>query len=271
MPMSPRLLRPRSSGPGAIVAADADARTYLAAVHVADGQPLEVGVQQAIDAFVVGCKADGIWSAIKASCIMMGARTLSGALTPLVGAAPTNANFVSGDYARKTGLLGNGSTKRLNTNRNNNADPQNSFHMSCYVTVPATGTDRVIIGYGFNLTGSSEIVPIATNLMPCRNRTANASAPGPSISGFTNGIMATNRSASSSFVMRARGTQTTGTATSELPASGDITLFCRNSSNSFSVFSGDRIAFYSVGESLSLANLETRLNTLYAAIGAAIP
>jgi hypothetical protein len=57
-------------------------------------------------------------TAIKASCILAGARTLAGALVPLAGAAPTNVGpFVSGDYNRKTGLVGDGSTKYLNSNR----------------------------------------------------------------------------------------------------------------------------------------------------------
>ena len=89
---------------------DPDAQTYLRAVETADalGLPLEQGVQQAVNQFVIGCKADGIWNAIKASCILAGARTLAGALVPLVGTAPTNVGpFVSGtDYNRKTGLVG---------------------------------------------------------------------------------------------------------------------------------------------------------------------
>jgi hypothetical protein len=48
-----------------------------------------------VNAFVKGCKADGIWSAIKASCILAGADTLAGALVPLVGAAPTNFNITN--------------------------------------------------------------------------------------------------------------------------------------------------------------------------------
>jgi hypothetical protein len=67
--------------------------------------------------FVNGCKADGIWNAIKASCILAGARTLNGALVPLVGTAPTNFNFVDWCYNRKTGLVGDGSTKYLDSNR----------------------------------------------------------------------------------------------------------------------------------------------------------
>jgi hypothetical protein len=49
----------------------------------------------AFDAFIKGCKTDGTWGAIKASCILAGWNNLDGALTPLVGAAPTNFNFGS--------------------------------------------------------------------------------------------------------------------------------------------------------------------------------
>jgi hypothetical protein len=102
---------------------DTDAQAYITAVETADGAALEEGVKTAINNFVVDCKADGIWSAIKASCILAGARTLNGALVPLAGTAPTNFNFVSGDYNRKTGLVGDGISKYLNSNRANNADP----------------------------------------------------------------------------------------------------------------------------------------------------
>ena len=114
---------------------DTDAGNYIQAVEVADGQALEPATRQAINNFVIGCKQDGIWNAIKASCILSGARTLNGALQPLVGTAPTNVGglFVSGDYTRKTGLVGDGSTKYLDSNRNNNADPQNSKHLAVYI------------------------------------------------------------------------------------------------------------------------------------------
>jgi hypothetical protein len=72
---------------------DTDAQAYITAVETADGAALEAGVKTAINNFVVGCKADGIWSAIKASCILAGARTLTGALIPLAGTAPTNFDF----------------------------------------------------------------------------------------------------------------------------------------------------------------------------------
>jgi hypothetical protein len=101
MAMNPRLLRP-------LATFDPDAAAYLRAVEAADGQALETPVKRAVDDFFRGTKADGIWDAIKASCILCGARTLAGALVPLVGTAPTNNNFVDADYNRETGLSGMG-------------------------------------------------------------------------------------------------------------------------------------------------------------------
>jgi len=107
---------------------DRDALKYIDAVEQADGEKLEPGIRKAINSFIVGCKSDNTWDAIKASCILAGARTLEGALIPLVGAPPTNNNFIANDYNREIGLKGNGIDKYLNTNRQNNIDPQNSKH-----------------------------------------------------------------------------------------------------------------------------------------------
>jgi hypothetical protein len=95
---------------------DADAAAYITAVETADTQALEERTKIAIDNFVLGCKEDGIWTAIKASCILAGARTLTGALVPLVGTAPTRQG-TEGDwnYDRKTGLAGNGTNNYLNS------------------------------------------------------------------------------------------------------------------------------------------------------------
>jgi hypothetical protein len=143
-------------------ATDPDAQAYLQAVEAVDGQALEFEVARAIDNFVLGCKADGIWNAIKASCILAGARTrLNGALVPLVGTAPTSFNFVDGDYNRKTGLVGNGSTKYLTANRNNNADPQNSKHLLqciCSATATLNSDGLPIIGVANSNSGWSKYI-----------------------------------------------------------------------------------------------------------------
>lgn len=258
MGMSPRLLRPRQSGG----ATDADARTYIAAVQTADGATLEPAVVKAINDFVIGCKADGIWTAIKASCILMGARTLSGALTPLVGTAPTNTNFVSGDYNRKTGLLGNGTNKRISTGRNNTADSQNSKHMSVYYSTAAS-VDSVLLGYGGAGTGASNLTRSGTQMF---FRLHNNGASGVAGTASSVGFVGSSRAASASYTARIAGADNTITATSQTPASGTIQVFADDGT----LHTDARLAFYSIGEALTLSLLDTRVSALYTAIGAAI-
>jgi len=245
---------------------DPDAKAYLDAVESADTQALEAGVRKAVDDFVKGCKADGIWSAIKASCILAGARTLTGALVPLVGSAPTNenGNFVSGDYDRATGLKGNGSNKAILTGRNNNADGQNDFHLSVYVHTINTNT-KCYIGTGGGSSGDSNIFDIGTTVR-FRNRTSDGNdRANDNVAGF----MGSSRGASGSYVARANGTNTTVTVTSQSPSTTEICVFKTPNVLPF-FFSAARIRFYSIGTNLDLALLAARLDTLKADIDAAI-
>jgi hypothetical protein len=149
---------------------DPDAQAYITAVEAADTQSLEIGVKDAINAFVVGCKADGIWSAIKASCIMAGARTLAGALVPLVGTAPTNFGFVVGDYNRKTGLVGDGNTKNLDSNRLCSSDEQNNVHGAVYVSTRDTAAGRYLSGTTFPAVPATGTFAIVGNTTGFRAR-----------------------------------------------------------------------------------------------------
>jgi hypothetical protein len=234
---------------------DADAEAYVNAVEVADGQRIEDPVRFAINDFVIGCKADGIWTAIKASCILAGARTLTGALVPLVGTAPTNVNFVSGDYNRKTGLVGDGSTKYLDSNRNNNADPQNSQHLSVYA-----GT----LGLSLALSGLTDSAATGiSHIGLAAVRSRNDIALGVAMQTGFNGI---SRNNSANYQQRVAASTATLTQTSETPANQNLALLRTD------VFYGThRIAFYSIGESLNLALLDARVTTLINAFAAAIP
>jgi len=135
---------------------DADAATYFAAIATA-GSSITTANKAAVNAFIVGCKSDGIWTAIKACCLLAGPDNLTGALVPLVGSAPTNSNFVSGDYSRTAGLVGDGSTKHLSSNRNNDADPQNSKHLAVWINSTSSGS-KCPIGSGAALAGNSQIL-----------------------------------------------------------------------------------------------------------------
>jgi len=245
---------------------DADVQTYITAVEAADGQALETAVKDAINAFVVGCKADGIWTAIKASCILAGARTLSGALVPLAGTAPTSSGFVSGDYNRKTGLRG-GQSKYIDSNRNNNADPQNSKHISVYVT--QTSSDNVLLldgGFADNI-GETSLGLAAGRVYAVINKQSWQSTSFLP-SNANNAFVGANRSSSSEITVRFKGSSQTLTMTSQAPYNRNIRVF-NEISNTYP-FTG-RMAFYSIGETLNIASYESRVNTLIAAIAAAIP
>ena len=246
------------------ISADSDVSAYILAVEAADGQQLEEGVITAVETFVLGCKSDGIWSAIKASCILAGARTLSGALVPLAGTSPTNFNFVSGDYNRETGLIGNASTKYLNTNRKSLDDAQNNNHQSVYIT--NVGSDiKAYLGFGSaSSSGSSHLFSNSTN--QARNRAASTGSVGIRTTGF----LASSRNTSTNFQARGNGSTSNFTVTSTTPTSLDIFVFSRNV-GSPNLNSDARLSYYSIGESLNLALLDTRVSNLMTALAAAIP
>ena len=246
---------------------DADATAYISAIETADGQSLEPAVKTAINNFVVGCKSDGIWSAIKASCILAGARTLSGALVPLVGAAPTSISFVSGDYNRKTGLVGNATTKYLNSNRAADADPQNNASLAIWVSTPSTAPNWYYLG-ALRTTTPSVYSGITTNVgFLIRNL-----QPIPNSNPTGTGFAGVSRTASNSYNWRWAGaTGTSSIRVSTGTYNGKIFIYGRNVDGAITLRSNGRLAFYSIGESLNLALLDTRLSTLMTALTAAIP
>ena len=257
---------------------DADAIAYVNAVEAADGQLLEFGVGKAINDFVVGCKLDNTWSAIKASCILAGARTLAGALVPLAGTAPTNVGglFVAGDYNRKTGLVGNGSTKYLNSNRPLNADPQNSHHLAVFVQVAGTGP-------GSNYAGASGAGAAPWNpetsigfftsgpFLYFNNRSGDATALVVYNQQAASGFIGTTRSISSSFSGRVAGSNYSQSTASSTPPATNLFVFARQRLGGPESPTNGRLAFYSIGESLDLALLDARVSALITAFGVAIP
>lgn len=251
---------------------DPDAQAYLRAVEAVDGQPLEPAVARAVNEFVLGCKADGIWTAIKASCILSGARTLAGALVPLVGTAPTNNGFVGigTDYNRKTGLVGDGTSKYLNTNRAGNADPQNSFHQSVFISTAATSASGIYPVYiGTSGLNDRNIYRDQNN----GNLFASFNGTGTTItaSGSATGFAGQRRSDASATLLRALGANTTLGSTSAAPLANSIGVFAATGANLAITRSNARLAFYSIGESLDLTLLDARVTTLINAFSTAIP
>jgi hypothetical protein len=238
---------------------DDDASTYIEAVEAADTQALETGVRYAINDFVIGCKNDGIWDAIKASCILAGARTLAGALVPLVGTAPTNYNFVSGDYDRETGLAGDGSTKYLDSNRAGNAQSGSNLHLSTYATTSLSNNGNTI---GITATGTptstSGVFALSSSSYIYANSPTGAASNASQLAITGAGFYGCSRSDGTTFSARHAGTpQTKTVSTGTLPAV------------SFNVFADNLVG---TGARLyTNARLDTRVSALITAIGAAIP
>jgi hypothetical protein len=251
---------------GSLSTYDPDALAYIRAVEIADTQELEPGVRTAINDFVLGCKTDNTWSALKAACILAGARTLAGALVPLVGAAPTNFNFGAGDYNRETGLLGNGSTKYLDSGRNNNADSQDNQHMSLFPTTINSGT-RWYMGAGVSDSGATQIFSQLNGVPSYRNRNSTSTNSVTALASA--GFIGMSRNNSANFNERNAGVTSNITRASQSPFAGNVFVFLSNGSTT--VHSNARLAFYSIGESLDLALLDARVTTLINAIAAAIP
>lgn len=265
------LLLKRMAPPGE-TALDASAAAYIAAVEAADGQRLERMARAAINQFVIGCKADGTWSALQEACILAGARTLAGMNVPLVGSAPQRYNFVSGDYNRKTGLASQGSSstpKYLRCNRLHNSDPQNDRHFLVYLgDVPST---QLAVVAGCSASIVSELILLASPSQGYQVKSSNAANSEVNVlTPYKVGAFGVSRSNASVLQYLVGGGAISGTYSmvSAVPGADVINIF-RRPQNDFN-FSG-RLSFYSIGTSINLGLMSARLDTLMAGLAAAIP
>jgi len=249
---------------------DADAIDYLTRVASADGAGVETGVATAVDAFFRHTKAAGVFDALKACCILAGARTLAGALVPVVGDAPTNVanGFVNGDFSRTSGLTGDG-TSYLDTGFANTTLDKDDAHCAVYATSHETATGAYIGAFDLS-TGDCQIAGFnATNVI-CRFMASNGELiPSGKITPF----LAATRGASASYLFRDDGATNTITRTSGIPTTMDWCVFARSTNPTHTAASDATIAFYSIGTdigSAGLTDLDTAVSNLITAIGEAL-
>jgi len=250
---------------------DADALDYLDRMAAADGASVETGVAVAVDAFFRDLKATpGLFDAIKASCILCGARTITGALVPLAGDAPTaQGGWAAGDYSRTAGMTGDGNALYLDSNRTNDADPQNDKHMSAYITAsPAFVADNLIASISRFPTSQTQILRTTSDV----GGGVNSSDRVELVYGGELGLFATTRSGAS-LSMYFDGDSATETKVSNGHHSYTTYVFARNDEGTVDNFSTATIAFYSIGTNISvtdLADLDTAVTNLITAIGEAL-
>jgi len=254
MPMNNRLLRPTTG-------LDPDAAKYLQAVEAADGEPLEPAVRTAINAFFRDTKTAGVFSSLKACCILAGARTLAGALVPVVGDAPTAYGFVEGDFDR-LGLTGDG-TSYLDSNRANDADPQDDKHIAVYKTAYPTRNGGLVGTYSTQA-GASWLFCGASGASGSVR--INGAFSAGSLTFGVNTLIGGSRASPSSLTYRVDGTSVSTAIPSSAPASDTLEVF-RAVLNQVS---DAKLAFYSLGTSLDLAKLDSHVTAYVTAIGAAL-
>jgi hypothetical protein len=200
---------------------------------------------------------------------MAGARTLSGALVPLAGNAPTNNNFVSGDYSRKLGLLGDGSSKYLNTQYNSATFfQQNNNHISVYVTSApsSSATIKAFIGNALSIASRMILTKGTVNELGVKLSSATTSIASE---GITNGFKGGARNGSSTAIGRTSQSNTSiATTSSQITGTQLMAVFAAGSATAFL---DARMSFYSMGTYLDLSLLDTRITTLMTTLASVLP
>ena len=238
----------------------AETLAWLAAVEAADGQALEPAVYSAMGTFAEYRIPLG-----GACCLMAGARTLAGALVPMLGEAPTNVGglFVAGDYDRTTGLVGDGSTKYLDSNRAGNADAQNNVHIGVFVTTADPSGTKLYMGGGSANGGFS--LGVTSGFVFTRNQSASFNIS--STASTVTGLLASARSEGASYGTRFGGNTATVSITSEAPAATTIAVFRENAGGG--LHTSARLSMYSIGPDVDLTAMDTAITTCMNALAAA--
>lgn len=250
------------------VVMDADATAYFARV-VAAGSSISAANQTAVNAFIVGCKADGTWSVMKCVGLLCAANSLAGALVSLKGPNLVNYNFIEADYSRTTGLKGNGTTKYIDTQFASTSMAQNNIHCAIYQTEGSSGGGWPI-GYGdddradYTVIESTGIKPRFYVQYGYQSFVSGVGITGPCM--LLCGRLAQTAAYSyvhSTFNLNAyssvspRGSSRFGVFAAII-SSGGTTY-----QNGYSNF---RISVFSIGENIGYTQLKNRLVTLMAAL-----
>jgi len=179
-------------------------------------------------------------------------------------AAPTNVadGFVEGDFDRTAGLTGDG-TSYIDSGRASDDDPQNDRHLSVLVT-SATTNNRAFIG-----SIDRNATPTSANQLYWRlgppHFLCNASSDNFVTTDDYSGNQAfvgVTRSSAGTQVARLGNNEYEGSQVSVSPSSLSNYVFARNDTDGSLDTSDATIAFYSIGTSLSLEDLDTAVTNL---------
>jgi hypothetical protein len=262
---------------------DSDAYSYFARVESIGGSFNLTSInssytasyiKSSINAFVIGCKTDNIWSKLTEIYLLSGV-SFNGLFTKLkfsLTPSLSNNGFVGSDFViggSGAGLVGNGSTKRIACGINR-TDTHN-ISLSAYVTFPQTNT--INAGY----IGASTAAPAGSFLGRGINGGSDAFSNGEGTSQYASQISASRNgffvgsSRSQTDRQLYRNGSSIATNTVSAPNSTQTLEFSLFSFNGTTNVSNARLSFAHIGTGLTTqesVSLSSRVNTLMTSIGA---
>jgi hypothetical protein len=245
---------------------DGSSLDYILRLESYEGQKLESGIRAEINELISGLKTDNVWDKIADACLLAGPRTHSGIFLPLKNGGKTgiNYNFVSGDYNRVSGLLGDGSSKYIDTSHNLNQEAPGNQHMAVYITRTGTSVNQYYIGAGVqSITGSSAIYASGSNTLFQKSRASGISNYGNF--GISTGLMLTSRYNTGVWVARNTNISETAFVYFENGAQpANVYVFANNNTGIGTGvaegYSNTRIAIYSMGLNIDIpSSFENRI------------
>jgi len=193
---------------------------------------------------------------------MAGWDGLAGALTPLVGASPTNSGFLAADFDRGLGLRGDGSSKYLDSGRAGADDLQDDCHAAVFVQVVPTNNARYLGAVAS--TPTRRTVQIGTTGGNDFHALSNGSDLYAYGDGYKTGLLAASRENGSGYTGIRNGSTTPVTASSTARIADNVIVFGENAGGVAASFTNATLSFYSIGSATDLALLDTRVSQLMA-------
>jgi len=179
--------------------------------------------------------------------------------------SPVGNGFVEGDYSRIAGLKGDG-TSYIDTSRADSDDLQNNNHIAVFVNATPTGTTQDFAGT-HSATAERLLRRDATTPTPISQYLNNDKSTGGTAGVPAAGtLFASSRISQSEYTVRLNGANIPRISASTGVNALNAFIFCRNFNNFPFTFSTDTLAFYSIGTSINLAQLDTRVSNLIASI-----
>jgi hypothetical protein len=246
-------------------ASNADAQAWITAVY-GNGGTVSTATANAVNTFCTSIESAGIRSLLWRVNPMAG-NSLESALVPLYrgpssggtqygNATDINDNFVSGDYVATSGLIGNGSNKRLSTGLPLNFTANR--HLGVFVHTLPANTFRAYIGARgattfaglLSIDGGSPTTNCSVN-----NYTDAGAAGGTATITHAGGdfVLGTHGSGSGTAIAFINGVQSaTGIGNAAGSITTGISIFSViNSAGTAANFTNARLGGYTLGENLS--------------------